>query len=111
MASCQRKQPLDLKEVVASRPCKLSWSNPYLLGLLKVTPGLVARSEISIRVSKLSVYSIEYPTSFSLSLFKGALQVSACDTGTFTTPFMGKRDGNIPGESQFAFSHSKYLDG
>lgn len=48
---------------------------------------------------------------FFLLLFKEALQVSACDTGGFTTPFMGKRDGNLPGESQFIFSFSKYLEG
>lgn len=54
----KRRQPLDLKEVVANRPCKLSWSNLYFLGLLRVAPGFGARSEISIRVSRLSVYSI-----------------------------------------------------
>lgn len=54
----KRRRPLDLKEVVANRPCKLSWSNLYFLGLLRVAPGFGARSEISIRVSRLSVYSI-----------------------------------------------------
>lgn len=39
----KRRRPLDLKEVVANRPCKLSWSNLYFLGLLRVAPGFGAR--------------------------------------------------------------------
>lgn len=50
-----------------------------------------------------------FSLSLSLSPLKEALQVSACDPGGFTTPFMGKRDGSLPGESRFIFSQSKYL--
>lgn len=58
-----------------------------------------------------TLFNIEQGLFFlSLSPLKEALQVSACDPGGFTTPFMGKRDGSLPGESRFIFSQSKYLE-